>query len=136
MTSRALNVAVVGTGVIGAGWATHFLAQGFAVTTTDPGQGAESRMRNWIEESWPVVERLGLADGASRDKLIFTTDVGAAVHNADFIQESAPERLDVQHALIVSIESAARADTIIASSSSGFAISDVQAGAKHPERIA
>ncbi|WP_310631399.1 3-hydroxyacyl-CoA dehydrogenase NAD-binding domain-containing protein [Paraburkholderia sp.] len=135
MTTRAVNVAVVGTRVIGAGWATHFLAQGFAVTATDPGQGAESRLRNWIDESWPVVERLGLTDGASRDKLAFTTDVGAAVHNADFIQGSAPERLAIQHALIASIESAARANTIIASSS-GLAISDVQAGATHLERIA
>ena len=135
MTTRDVNVAVVGTGVIGAGWATHFLAHGFAVTATDPGQGAESRLRNWIDDSWPVVERLGLAEGASRDKLTFTTDVGSAVRNADFIQESAPERLDVKHAVIVSIESAARADTIIASSSSGLAISDVQAGAQHPERI-
>ncbi|WP_052409436.1 3-hydroxyacyl-CoA dehydrogenase NAD-binding domain-containing protein [Paraburkholderia oxyphila] len=108
MATRAVNVAVVGTGVIGAGWATHFLAHGFAVTATDPGQGAESRLRNWIDDSWPVVERLGLADGASRDKLTFTTDVGLAVRNADFIQESGPERLDVKRALIMSIESAAR----------------------------
>lgn len=135
MTTRAVNVAVVGTGVIGAGWVTHFLAHGFAVTATDPSQGAESRLRNWIDDSWPVVERLGLADGASRAKLTFTTDVGSAVRNADFIQENGPERLDIKRALIVSIESAARPDAIIASSSSGLAISDIQADAKHPERI-
>ncbi|MGF7001487.1 3-hydroxyacyl-CoA dehydrogenase NAD-binding domain-containing protein [Paraburkholderia sp. GAS32] len=135
MTKRAVNIAIVGTGVIGAGWATHFLAHGFAVTATDPADGAESRLRNWIDNCWPVVERLGLANGASRENLTFTTDVGAAVRNADFIQESGPERLDVKHALIASIESAARADAIIASSSSGLAISEIQAGAKHPERI-
>ncbi len=61
--------------------------------------------------------------------------MGAAVRNADFIQENGPERLDVKHSLIASIESAARADAIIASSSSGLAISEIQAGAKHPERI-
>lgn len=135
MTTRGVNVAIVGTGVIGAGWATHFLAHGFTVTATDPGHEAESRLRNWIDNSWPVVERLGLANGASRDELTFTTDVGTAVRNADFIQESGPERLDVKHALIASIESAARPDAIIASSSSGLAISEIQAGAKHPERI-
>ena len=135
MTKRAVNIAIVGTGVIGAGWATHFLAQGFAVTATDPADGAESRLRNWIDNCWPVVERLGLANGASRENLTFTTDVGVAVRNADFIQESGPERLDVKHSLIARIESAARADAIIASSSSGLAISEIQAGAKHPERI-
>ncbi|MBB5459917.1 3-hydroxyacyl-CoA dehydrogenase [Paraburkholderia sp. Cpub6] len=51
MTTRAVNVAVVGTDVIGAGWVTHFLAHGFAVTATDPSQGAESRLRNWIDDS-------------------------------------------------------------------------------------
>lgn len=81
------------------------------------------------------MERRGLADGASWDKLTFTPDVGSAVRNADFIQESGPERLDIKHALIVSIESVARAEAIIASSSSGLAISDIQAGAKYPERI-
>jgi carnitine 3-dehydrogenase len=135
MTKRGVNIAIVGTGVIGAGWATHFLANGFAVTATDPGAGAESRLRDWVDNSWPAVEQLGLVDGASRDKLTFTTDVGAAVRNADFIQESGPERLDIKHALIANVESAAKADVIIASSSSGLSISEIQAGAKHPERI-
>ncbi|SAL48375.1 3-hydroxyacyl-CoA dehydrogenase NAD-binding domain-containing protein [Caballeronia humi] len=135
MTKRACNIAVVGTGVIGAGWATHFLAHGFAVTATDPGEGAQTRLRGWIDDSWPAVERLGLADGASRDNLTFTTDLSAAVRHADFIQESGPERLDVKHALIADIESAAKVDAIIASSSSGLSVSEIQRGAKHPERI-
>ncbi|HEX7913290.1 MAG TPA: 3-hydroxyacyl-CoA dehydrogenase NAD-binding domain-containing protein [Paraburkholderia sp.] len=135
MTKQTVNVAIVGTGVIGAGWATHFLARGFAVTATDPADGAESRLRDWIDNCWPVVERLGLADGASRDNLTFSADVHAAVRHADFIQESGPERLDIKHSLIASIEAGASADAIIASSSSGLAISEIQAEAKHPERI-
>ncbi|OAJ58965.1 3-hydroxyacyl-CoA dehydrogenase NAD-binding domain-containing protein [Paraburkholderia ginsengiterrae] len=135
MTKPTVNIAIVGTGVIGAGWAAHFLARGFAVTATDPADGAESRLRDWIDNCWPVVERLGLADGASRDNLTFTPDVHAAVRHADFIQESGPERLDIKHSLIASIEAGARADAIIASSSSGLAISEIQAGARHPERI-
>ncbi|SAK82728.1 3-hydroxyacyl-CoA dehydrogenase, NAD-binding [Caballeronia hypogeia] len=135
MNERIVNVAIVGAGVIGAGWATHFLAQGFAVTATDPGDGAESRLRDWIDNSWPAAERLGLADGASPQNLTFTTDVGAAVRDADFIQESGPERLALKRALIADIESAARADAIIASSSSGLSVSEIQEGARHPERI-
>ncbi|WP_118179347.1 3-hydroxyacyl-CoA dehydrogenase NAD-binding domain-containing protein [Paraburkholderia phosphatilytica] len=135
MNGHAGNVAIVGTGVIGAGWATHFLAQGFAVAATDPGEEAESRLREWVDNSWPAVERLGLANGASRQNLTFTTDIGAAVRHADFIQESGPERMDVKRALIADMESAANADTIIASSSSGLSVSEMQAGARHPERI-
>lgn len=135
MENTNKKIAVVGTGVIGAGWATHFLARGFEVIATDPAPGAEARLRAWIDEYWPAVEALGLVDGASRDKLIFTSDVALAVRDAIFIQESSPERLDVKHALIESIESAANADVIIASSSSGLSVSDIQAGARHPERI-
>lgn len=135
MNERIVNVAIVGTGVIGAGWATHFLARGFAVTATDPGDGAESRLREWIDESWPAIERLGLSDGAAQRNLTFTANIGAAVRHADFIQESGPERLDVKRALIADIESAAKPDAIIASSSSGLSVSEIQAEARHPERI-
>ncbi|HEX7936820.1 MAG TPA: 3-hydroxyacyl-CoA dehydrogenase NAD-binding domain-containing protein [Paraburkholderia sp.] len=135
MNESAVNVAIVGTGVIGAGWATHFLAQGFAVTATDPADGAESRLRDWIDNAWPAVERLGLANGASQQNLTFTTDVATAVRHADFIQESGPERLDVKHTLIADIEAAAKADAIVASSSSGLSVSEIQAAARHPERI-
>jgi 3-hydroxyacyl-CoA dehydrogenase len=135
METTHIKVAVVGTGVIGAGWATHFLAQGFDVTATDPAPSAELRLRAWVDAYWPTVEALGLADGASRDRLSFTADVAQAVQGAAFIQESSPERLDVKHALIETIESAAAADVIIASSSSGLSVSEIQAGARHPERI-
>ncbi|MEJ8823029.1 3-hydroxyacyl-CoA dehydrogenase NAD-binding domain-containing protein [Variovorax humicola] len=130
-----IKIAVVGTGVIGAGWATHFLAQGFEVIATDPAPGAEARLREWVDAYWPTVEALGLVDGASRSKLSFTADVAQAARDAVFIQESCPERLDVKHALIAAIESSASSDAIIASSSSGLSISDIQAGARHPERI-
>ena len=135
MGTSNIKVAVVGTGVIGAGWATHFLAQGFDVSATDPAPGAEARLRAWVDAYWPTVEALGLTEGASRDRLSFTADVAQAVQGAVFIQESSPERLDVKHALIEAIESAAAADVIIASSSSGLSVSEIQAGARHPERI-
>jgi 3-hydroxyacyl-CoA dehydrogenase len=135
MGTTNIKVAVVGTGVIGAGWATHFLARGFDVSATDPAPGAEARLRAWVDAYWPTVEALGMTEGASRDRLSFTADVAQAVQGAVFIQESSPERLDVKHALIEAIESAAAADVIIASSSSGLSASEIQAGARHPERI-
>jgi 3-hydroxyacyl-CoA dehydrogenase, NAD binding domain len=79
MENTNIKVAIVGTGVIGAGWATHFLAQGFEVMATDPAVGADARLREWVDGYWPTVVELGLVDGASRDKLSFTTDLAEAV---------------------------------------------------------
>jgi len=135
MKDTNIKVAIVGTGVIGAGWATHFLAQGFDVVATDPAAGAEARLREWVDSYWPAALALGLVDGASRNRLSFTTDLAQAVRHAGFIQESGPERLDLKHALIAAIELAANPDAIIASSSSGLSVSEIQAGARHPERI-
>ena len=94
------RIAVVGCGVIGASWAAHYLAQGFDVAATDPSPDAEQRLRQVIERPWPVLERIGLADGASRDRLRFEAELASAVRGADFVQENGPERLNVKRDLI------------------------------------
>src|SRR4030095_11251229 len=86
MAKPSGHIAIVGTGVIGAGWATHFLARGFEVRATDPGAGAEARLRTLVDSYWPAVEALGSSDGASRAKLSFTPDVGDGGGGAIFIQ--------------------------------------------------
>lgn len=129
------KIAVVGAGVIGASWVALFLANGFKVVATDPGEGAEARLRGWVDAYWPALEQLGLAPGASKDNLSFTADLAEAVKEAAFIQENGPERLDVKHAMLATMEAAAPVDAIIASSTSGLKVSDIQAGARHPERI-
>ena len=98
MTKQAVNIAIVGTGVIGAGWATHFLAHGFAVTATDPGEGGRANYTR-LDRQQLARGRETEKSGASREKLTFTTDVSAAVRDANFIQESGPERLDVKHSV-------------------------------------
>jgi carnitine 3-dehydrogenase len=130
------RVAVVSTGVIGASWAAHFLARGLDVVATDPAPGAEERLRADVAAHWPVLERIGLADGASLDRLTFTTDPAEAVADADFVQENGPEREDVKHALFAVLDGAARPDVVLASSSSGLLPSVIARGAlKHPERV-
>jgi 3-hydroxyacyl-CoA dehydrogenase len=130
------RVAVVGTGVIGASWAAHFLAHGLGVTATDPAPGAEERLRADVAAHWPVLERLGLAEGASQERLSFTADVARAVADADFVQENGPEREDVKHALFAVLDAAARPDVVLASSSSGLLPSAIARGCpQHPERV-
>ena len=130
------RIAVVATGVIGASWAAYFLARGLDVEASDPAPGAEERLRAAVASHWPTLERFGLAEGASAARLRFHARAEDAVAEAGFVQESGPERLDFKVDLFRRLDEAAPADAILASSSSGLAISAVQAGcARHPERV-
>lgn len=127
------RVAVVGTGVIGASWAAHFLAHGLDVTATDPSPGAEERLRSDVAAIWPT---LTPAAGGSPERLAFTSDVAAAVADADFVQENGPEREDVKHEVFAVLDTAARPGVVLASSSSGLLPSVIARGCpRHPERV-
>ena len=137
MTAAGVQrVAVVASGVIGASWAAQFLAHGLDVVATDPAKGAEERLRAEVAAHWPVLEQLGLAEGASPDRLGFTADPAEAVADADFVQENGPEREDVKHALFAVLDAAARPEVVLASSSSGLLPTAIARGcARHPERV-
>ena len=132
---RPVNrIAVIGTGVIGASWATYFLARGFDVVATDPAPGAEEKLREFVAGNWDTVTRIGLEPGASVDRLSFTPVMGDAVAGADFVQENAPERPEFKINLFAEIDEAAPVDALIASSSSGITMSVIQSACVHPER--
>jgi 3-hydroxyacyl-CoA dehydrogenase len=129
------RVAIVGTGVIGASWAALYLAKGLQVSATDPAPNAEANLRKFIDEAWPALERLGLNDGASKDNLTFSTDLATALKGVQLVQENGPERIDFKQKLYGQLDELLPADVIIASSSSGLKVSDIQVGAKRfPER--
>src|ERR1700752_3482643 len=128
------NVAIVGTGVIGASWAAEFLAHGFDVVATDPAPNAEPNLRKYIDAAWPALTAKGLAKKASRDRLTFTLGLKKAVSRADFVQENGPERPDFKIKLFADIDAATPTDSIIASSSSGITMSVMQSACAHPER--
>jgi hypothetical protein len=69
------NVAIVGTGVIGASWAALYLAHGFNVTATDPAPNAEANLRKFIDAAWKDLSVIGLSPNASHDHLQFTPDM-------------------------------------------------------------
>jgi carnitine 3-dehydrogenase len=128
------RVAIVGTGTIGASWATHYLVRGFDVVATDPAPGAETALREYVDATWDSAAALGLSAGASPDRLSFTADMREAVADADFVQENAPERPELKVKLYADIDGATRYDVIIASSSSGITMSEMQVKCRHPER--
>src|SRR5882757_6754892 len=128
------NVAIVGTGVIGASWAALYLARGLNVTATDPAPDAEANLRRYIDAAWKDLTVIGLSKNASRDHLKFTTDMKKAVADADLVQENGPERKDFKIKLFADMDAATPPDAIIASSSSGLTMSVMQSACKHPER--
>ena len=132
---RAVHrVAIVGTGTIGASWATHYLARGFDVVATDPAPDAETALRAYVDEAWEEAGTLGLSTGASPSRLSFTADMREAVADADFVQENAPERPELKVKLFADIDDATPSDAIIVSSSSGITMSVIQAECSHPDR--
>src|SRR5580658_664097 len=129
------TVGVVGCGLIGMSWAAYYLAKGFSVSATDPVAGAEEKMRAYINGAWPLLEEMGLESGANKNNLTFSTNLKEALGGVDFIQENGPERPDLKLKLFKDISDAIRAEVIVASSSSGIPVSEVQTAAANPARI-
>ena len=129
------TIAIVGSGVIGAGWAARCLAHGRDVVATDPGPNAEAKLRASVANAWPALSRMGLAAGASLERLRFVGTVAEAVRDADFIQESAPEREDLKQSLLAEIDAHARPDAVIATSTSGLLPTRLSGRMKRPERL-
>lgn len=132
--TQVRNVAIVGTGLIGASWAAQYLASGFDVVATDPAPNAEANLRKYIDEAWELLTIIGLAPGASRDRLTFTADLKEAASKADFVQESVPERALLKSRVFAQMDEAAPLDSILASSASGITMDVIQSACKHPQR--
>jgi 3-hydroxyacyl-CoA dehydrogenase len=129
------TIGIVGTGVIGASWTAYFLAKGFDVRATDPASNAEANLRKAVAAHWPVLTELGLAKGASPNRLVFDADLEKAAIGCDFVQENGPERSDIKENLFHRLAAILPADVVLASSSSGLPMTPVQANSRFPERI-
>src|SRR6266403_659033 len=135
MTRPIKRVAIIGAGVVGASWTALFLAKGLEVVATDVAPDADASLRHFVEAAWPALKRLGLAPGASQSNLKFAADLPTAVKNANFFQENGPERIEFKKSLYRQLDDLLPADVIIASSSSGLTMSEIQSDCpSHPER--
>jgi len=129
------RVAVLGAGTIGASWTACFLARGLRVDVWDPRSEAEAYVRRYITDAWPAMSRLAMAATASPDAWRFHTTAEQAVAEADFVQENAPERLPIKRELYAQLDAALRPDTILASSTSGLIMTEMQAGFRSAPRL-
>src|SRR3984885_9499078 len=128
------NIAIVGTGVIGASWTAYYLSRGFSVVATDPAPNAEAGLRKYVDEAWKILSKTGLSPSASRDRLSFTPSMAQALAKADFVQENGPERPDFKTKLFAEVDDATPPGSILASSSSGITMDVIQSACKRPER--
>lgn len=129
------RVAILGTGLIGAGWAALFLAKGLRVLAIDPAPAAETQLHETIAAMWPSLRALGLATSEPDPSAVtFAGSTGPALAETQFVQENAPERLGLKRELFAEIERWVAKDTIIASSTSALLIGDIQAACRHPGR--
>ncbi|HYI75225.1 MAG TPA: carnitine 3-dehydrogenase [Gaiellaceae bacterium] len=129
-----MQVALIGGGVIGGGWAGRFVENGIDVAVFDPHPEAERRVRETLENAERAWSRLTLAPRV-RGAVTFSASLEDAVRDADLIQESAPEDEYVKRRVLAEIEAHAAAGALVCSSTSGLLPSRLQVDMRHPERF-
>ncbi|MFP6827316.1 MAG: 3-hydroxyacyl-CoA dehydrogenase NAD-binding domain-containing protein [Pseudohongiellaceae bacterium] len=128
------RICSIGAGPIGAGWSAYFLAAGYEVNSYIHQASEEASLRALIDNAWISLTELGLAEAASLDKLKVTTDLITAVQDVDFVQESAPEDLSLKQNLFKQLGEILPPNIVIASSTSGLPMTDIQQSCATPER--
>lgn len=134
MSINIKTVGIVGAGLIGSGWAARCLAHGYDVIAQDPNPAAEAGLRATVERVRPLLAKAYGELSKAPGRLRFTTEL-AALANADFIQEAAPERLELKIDLFGTLGALTAQGTPIASSTSRFVPSLLQAKCRFPERF-
>ncbi|HEV2898873.1 MAG TPA: carnitine 3-dehydrogenase [Pseudaminobacter sp.] len=129
------KAAAIGGGVIGAGWVARLLLNGIDVSIYDPDPEASRKVGEVMKGARRAYRQM-LPDGLPKEgKLTFAKTIAEAVADADFIQESVPERLDLKHKVLAEIDAHAPVNAIVGSSTSGIKPSDMQTAMKYPERL-
>src|SRR5471032_1847823 len=129
------TLGLLGTGVIGGGWAARALHFGVDVIAADTKPEMEAWIRAAVENAEPALARLTFAPLPPKGKLSFTTDLHAMAARADFIQENIPEQLELKQRVLADVSRHCAADVIIASSTSGLMPTDLQRDMVAPERF-
>jgi 3-hydroxyacyl-CoA dehydrogenase len=121
---------VVGAGEVGAGWTALFASHGVDVAVVDPDEAALARSRDALRSA----QALGVGHGKP-GTVTASRDLEAAVPGADWIQESAPEALDLKQALLARVERVASPEAVIASSTSSLTRADLSRAMRDPARL-
>jgi carnitine 3-dehydrogenase len=129
------TLGLLGTGVIGGGWAARALHFGIDVVAADLNPQMEEWIRGAVANADGALAQLTFAPLPRKGTLSFTTDLDAMARQADFIQENIPEQLELKQRVLAGVSRQAPADVVIASSTSGLLPSDLQRDMDAPERF-
>src|SRR5580658_4748871 len=129
------TLGLLGTGVIGGGWAARALHFGIDVVAADVNPQMEEWIRGAVANAEGALAQLTLAPLPRKGTLSFTTDLDAMARQADFIQENIPEQLELKQRVLAAASRQAPAEVVIASSTSGLLPSDLQRDMNAPERF-
>ncbi|WP_411196506.1 3-hydroxyacyl-CoA dehydrogenase NAD-binding domain-containing protein, partial [Rhizobium sp.] len=133
--TKISKAACIGGGVIGGGWIARFLLAGIDVDVFDPHPEAGRIVGEVIANAEKAYAMLTGAPLPQQGRLRFCATLEEAVTDADWIQESVPERLDLKRRVLTEIDAAARPDALIGSSTSGLLPTDLQRDMNRPERL-
>jgi len=132
---KVRTLGLLGTGVIGGGWAARALHFGIDVIAADVKPEMEEWIRGAVANAEPALARLTAAPLPPKGTLHFTTDLKSMAERADFIQENIPEQLPLKQRMLAEVSRLAAPDVIIASSTSGLTPTDLQVNMRAPERF-
>lgn len=133
--SAIKKAAAIGGGVIGGAWAARFVFNGIDCKIFDPHPEAQRIVGEVMNNAERAYDMLTDAPFPDRGSLTFVGSVEEAVEDADLIQESVPERLELKQKVHMQIDTAAPETALIASSTSGLLPTDIQAKMMNPERM-
>lgn len=128
-----MNVTIIGCGSVGASWAALFAAVGgHRVRAWDPSPDARGTFTDKVTTAREQLNELGHSTFA---EVAVCDRIEEALWGADWVQENAPEKLELKAQIYQHVESAVTHDCIIASSTSSFTWSQLGAGLKHGQRF-
>lgn len=130
-----MKAAIIGGGVIGGGWAARFLLNGWDVAVFDPDPEAERKIAEVLDNARAALPALYDVALPPEGTLSFPATLAETLEDALWIQESAPERIEVKHSIYSQIQRHMDVDAIVGSSTSGFRPSELQSGMDKPERL-
>ena len=137
--ATSAQVAVVGTGAMGAGIAQVALQAGHPVLLYDVGEGAAARGKGQILQRLSrLVEkgRLGAAAAEGMGAALQVVDSLDALADADLVIEAIVEKLDAKRELFQALEARVRRETLLATNTSSVSVTAIAAGLQYPERLA
>ena len=128
-------VSIIGTGVIGAGWAARFIASGYHVQAYDPSPRSLIKLKTDVKKALISLSKIGLHKNASIKNLTYHNNLKDALKDTSFVQENAPEKEKLKTSLLKEIDQLLDKKILIASSSSGLLPTKIQSKCKYPNRV-